>query len=292
VNIFQSDTISDPAQLSNDDFGDVAVFIKSFVQIDEIFAERARRGGSLVVYDFCDLDFLVSELMGHRRKMSELAHRCVAVSSALAASVAEALDVETPTIISDPYEGPGGEARFSPENNELKLAWFGHSNNLPDLFDKIDCLAEFGQEVSLSLNVVAQPVDGIDDAFARTNEKFMGRLAVRHTPWSLGNVWSALAACDLVIIPSTGTVKKMGKSPNRIVESIHNGRFVVAYPVDSYREYSDFVLLDNDIVSGLRWALNRRAEIEERIRIGQDYIARRHSPEAIGGDWMKLLQEA
>jgi|TARA_Y100000294_G_scaffold155555_2_gene155899 hypothetical protein len=291
VNIFQSDALTDPYLLSDDDFGDAVVFIKSFVPIDEILAERARRLDRLVVYDYCDLDFLEPGLMEHRRNMTELAHRCVATAPYLAAAVAEALNVETPTVISDPYEGPGGVPHFSPRDGDLRLLWFGHVNNLQDLFDQVVALADFGREFPLSLNVFSQPVNGIDNAFSRTNEKFSGRLTLRHTPWSLEGTWRALAECDLVIIPSADNEKKMAKSPNRVVESIHNGRFVVANPVDVYWEYSDFILLDTDIVSGLRWAMNHRVEIEDRIRRGQDYVDSRHSPEAIGCDWIKLLQE-
>ena len=97
----------------------------------------------------------------------------------------------------------------------------------------MDSLAEFGADVPLILNVVVEPVDGIDDAFARENEKFLGRLAISFTPWSLVNTWRVLAASDLVIIPSADNEVKTAKSPNRVVESLRNGRFVVAHPVDA-----------------------------------------------------------
>jgi hypothetical protein len=122
VKIIRSDTISDPSQLADDDFGDAVVFSKSFVPIDEEFAGRARRLGRLVVYDFCDFDFLNPEIMGHREKMTGLAHRCVAASQALASAVADTFGARTPAVIPDPFEGSEGTPKFSPQMDALRLA--------------------------------------------------------------------------------------------------------------------------------------------------------------------------
>jgi glycosyltransferase involved in cell wall biosynthesis len=289
VRIIQSDTVL-PSDLSDDDFGDAVVFLKSFDIVDESYAERARRLGRLVVYDFCDFDILKPGMMTHRKAMTDLAHRHVAASDALAAMVAESLGIETPSVISDPYEGPPGAPRFSAKPDALALVWFGHINNLQELFDQLDALAKFGQDVPLTLAVVSQRIDGIDEAFEQANAKFTGALSMHFTPWSLDATWAALADCDLVIIPSIDNDIKKAKSPNRIVEALRNGRFVVANPVTAYKDYGDFIRIDADIISGLRWVMDNRDIIEARIQKGQEFINGRHSPEAIAADWLEILK--
>ena len=228
--------------------------------------------------------------MAHRKTMTDLALRHVAASDALAAMVGESLNVETPAVISDPYEGPAGAPNFAPATGGLRLVWFGHVNNLQELFDQLDALAKFGRHAPLSLTVVSQRIDGIDAAFQQANEKFNGALSIHFTPWSLDATWAALADCDLVIIPSIDNDIKKAKSPNRIVEALRNGRFVVANPVTAYEDYGDFIHIDPDIASGLRWTMDNRDIIEARIQKGQEFINGRHSPEAIAADWLEVLK--
>jgi hypothetical protein len=289
INIIQSDRIADPNELLDDDFGEIVVFIKNFVLIDEVFAERARRLNRRVIYSFCDFDFHNPELKAHRQKMAKLADQCVAVSEDLAEITAKALDIPVPAMITDPYEGPGFAARFAPDPEELKLVWFGNAGNLQELFDQVPALAEFGRDFPISVNVVAVTVDGIAEAFSQVNKKFKGRLELRFTPWSRENTWTSLEQGDLVLIPSIDNEKKKAKSPNRVVESLRNGRFVVAHPVSAYQDYSNFIRIDSDITAGLRWTMEHKAEIEQSIHRGQDYIEKRNSPKAVAAAWLRLL---
>ena len=290
INIIQSDKISDPRKLTDKDFGDVNIFIKSFVQLDEFLAERARQLNRKVIYSFCDFDFLRPEMMSHRKKMAELSHCCVTVSETLSKAVSKTLDIAKPIVITDPYEGPHGTPKFVPSNNRLKLVWFGHIGNLQELFEQLDPLARFGQNIPVSLDIVAQSIDGIKEAFAQANAKFKGHLAIHLTPWSLENTWQSLAQSDAVIIPSVDNQKKMAKSPNRVVESLRNGRFVVAHPVTSYFNYSDYIRIDSDIIKGLSWMMENQSEIKPLIHKGQAYIKQHNSPQAVANNWLKLLE--
>ena len=290
INIIQSDKISEPAELTDEDYGEVVIFIKSFVQVDEIFAQRARQLNRKVIYSFCDFDFVKPELRNHRKTMAELSHHCVCVSKALSKVVSASLKILTPTVITDPYEGPNRTPKFSPQNDSLKLVWFGHVGNIQDLFDQIDSLADFGKNVPVSLNVVTQSINGIESAFARTNKKFQGHLTMHLTPWSLENTWESLAKCDAVIIPVADNQKKNTKSPTRVVESLNNGRFVVAHPVESYLDYGEYIRIDPDIVAGLSWMMENRVDIEPLIYTGQAYVRQHNSPQAVAENWLKLIE--
>lgn len=289
VNIIQSDRVDALSDVTDEDFGDAIIFMKSFVPIDEALAVRARELGRRVIYDFCDFDFREPALMAHRREMAMRAHRCVASSNTLAAVVAGTLEMDSPAVVPDPYEGPAGEPKFSPGNELLKLVWFGHVANLQNLFDLLDLLADFGREVPLSLTVITEAVEGMEEAFAQTNMKFEGRLILRLTPWSPEAVWQGLIDCDLVIIPSADNDQKRAKSSNRVVESLRAGRFVVANPVPAYQDFGDFARLDTDVIAGLRWTMAHRQEIKSRVESGQVFVTQRYSPEMITSAWMEVL---
>jgi glycosyltransferase involved in cell wall biosynthesis len=289
INIVQSDKILDANQLCETEFGDVNIFIKSFIKMDENLARRARVLNRKVIYSFCDFDFFKPEMIDHRKNMAELSHRCVTVSEALSKVVAHKFKIIDPIIITDPYEGPHGTPKFAPLEDKLRLVWFGHISNIQELFDQIDRLADFGKSIPVSLEVIVQPINGIEEAFAMANAKFKGHLILRLIPWSLKNTWQSLAKSDAVVIPSNNSQKKMAKSPNRVVESIRNGRFVVAHPVTSYSNFNDYIRIDTDIVKGLSWMINNQSRIKSLIEKGQAYVEQHNSPGAVANNWLKLI---
>jgi hypothetical protein len=85
--------------------------------------------------------------------------------------------------------------------------------------------------------------------------------------------------------------KKLVKSPNRVVEPLRAGRFVVAYPLPSYVELSDYVWLGEIIADGVAWAVANREEVRRRIAAGQGHINRRFSPLSIGRVWEAVLTQ-
>ena len=100
----------------------------------------------------------------------------------------------------------------------------------------------------------------------------------------------AIAACDLVLIPSEyRDPVKQAKSPNRLIAGLHGGRFVVAHPLPAYAPYADFCRISEDIVGGIDWALRHPREVVERIARGQAFIDARHSPEAVARFWLDVF---
>jgi hypothetical protein len=81
-----------------------------------------------------------------------------------------------------------------------------------------------------------------------------------------------------------------GASANRIVKSLQAGRFVVTPEdcADSWRELAPYIWI-GDVSDGIRWALNNREDVCQKIKQGQQYIAQRFSPESIGSQWTTLF---
>jgi hypothetical protein len=77
------------------------------------------------------------------------------------------------------------------------------------------------------------------------------------------------------------------KSPNRVIDSIQQGRFVLTNDgVDSYKNLSDYIHLGS-LKEGLKWALNNRDQVIEKIKQGQIYINKNHSPKTVGQRWIE-----
>jgi hypothetical protein len=123
---------------------------------------------------------------------------------------------------------------------------------------------------------------------ARTRED--SRLRVQFVPWSPLVMDAAIAASDLVLIPSDyRNPVKQAKSPNRLVAGLHGGRFVVAHPLPPYAPYGEFAWLGEDLCQGIDWAIRNPRPVVERIARGQAHIDERHSPESVARFWLDVF---
>jgi hypothetical protein len=139
--------------------------------------------------------------------------------------------------------------------------------------------------------VVAQAAQGSAvESMGSALSEAAPHFTLRHTPWSLSSVTSALKRADLVLLPQDhqsdwGRVK----SHNRLVETIRAGRFAIASAIPSYLELSSYAWVGNDLASGVEWALRHRDEALLRIARGQDYVADRFAPARIASHWAQVL---
>jgi hypothetical protein len=136
------------------------------------------------------------------------------------------------------------------------VLWFGHQSNISDLVPFVD----------------------IDDLQILTNDG-----------WSRGRQIEMLSDCACVIIPKG---KSIAKSANRLIESVRNGRFVLACDIPSHEEFKPYMIIDNDIKRGLdSFKRSNPADILQRIRDCQDYIRNRYSPGAIARLWLEAIEK-
>jgi hypothetical protein len=240
--------------------GDVTVFTKHFFPDDPDVARTLKAHGGQVVYDICDDHFNNPKWEKHYRQMCAVADRLVCSSEQLSERVKQETGRES-VVITDPYEYPRVLPRKSGAKNVL---WFGHSSNLPGLGDEIPRLTDRQVLVVSSL-----PSAGA---------KFM--------EWSREAMFRAFVWADVVIIPVGQTEKKKAKSPNRLVEAVRNGKYVVHNPLKAYEGYG---MWSGDIREGLEWADDHPEEVLQAVLKAQELIEQKHSPEAVGKQWMEVL---
>lgn len=146
-------------------------------------------------------------------------------------------------VIPEAYEFPHAD----PHSNGNKLLWFGHKTNFYTLERVLPELKEY------ELSIVC-------DGFK---------------PWSHETMLEEFAKADIVILPAT----KDYKSPNRAVEAIRQGCWVVAEPHPSLQ---DFPIWKGSIAEGIK--------APRYVQTAQTFITGRYSPKVVASAWKKILE--
>lgn len=240
----------------DDTSGDVVVFAKHWDSEEPRLALEARARGSRVVFDVCD-DHFWGRYDAHYRTMVEISQVVTCSTKAMAERVFEQTG-RSGVVVTDPYEYPQREAVLSVGKN---LLWFGLHRNLRSLERELPKLEDF-------------------DVMAVSNKK--PDFPVRFQPWSCNSMPEAFAWADAVIIPTD----KKTASPNRMVEAIRNGLFVIAHDIPSYRHYGMYL---GDIRDGVKWFLRNREEALERVKKAQVMVEAMHSPVTVAGKWLEAF---
>lgn len=208
--------------------------------------------------------------------------------------MAEMIAPHTPrrvAVIDDAILGEMGRPQFAP-GERLELLWFGHPTNLDFLEARFEALAQFARQRRCRLTIVTE---GGREAADWTNgipARYGYAFETRFIPWSLAAQTAALRECDLVLIPSDAADPfKAGASANRIAEALNAGRFPVASPLQSYRQFADAAWLGEDLIAGIRWALANRDEVLARVSRGQALVREKFAAEGVGRRWGDLFEE-
>lgn len=216
-------------------------------------------------------------------------------------------------VIGDPYEGIRGLIEFKPPRamangllarvfqnivtgrrpRHLRLLWFGHGSNFGSIVDLLPEFRRLAVSYAVEIHLVTSPHPEIARLCTEFNENYAPACTLRFSEWSTDTTWQALRDCDMVVIPiQTTDPSKLVKSPNRVVEAIWAGRFVVANRIPAYQEFSAFAWLGDNIVDGIRWALEHPGEVKRRIAAGQEYVEKTCSPEVVAKQWEAALNVA
>jgi SAM-dependent methyltransferase len=196
-------------------------------------------------------------------------------------------------LVADPYEGPRGEPAWRPDADRLKVLWFGHPSNLDTTGRLVAELGALGRERPIQLTLISGGVPDLLRRCKELNQRWRPVLTLRYEEWSPEVLWAALAATDLVVIPSLpDAAAKLLKSPNRMVESLWAGRCVVANPLPAYAAFASWAFVHDSIRGGLARALAEQDRIVDRVRAAQAYIAEAHAPDRIGEAWERAIAEA
>ena len=235
--------------------GTITVCSKHFLPLEDAAGIKKT---SKIVYDISD-DHFGGELDEHYRTMIEMADAITCPTEAMAGRILEETG-RAAQVVADPYEFEREEPRM-PSGTVSNLLWFGHRLNLPGLRAELPRLGKW------NLRVVSNAEGCI--------------------PWSLATMHREFANCDVVVIPVPAQTEKQVKSPNRMVESIRQGRFVVANPMPAYAEYG---MWQGDLVEGLQWIAEHQDAALAAVANAQRVIEAIHSPRCVAEQWKRVFE--
>ena len=271
---------------------DYVVFRKNYDESEctERMLQEMHMRGVKTLFDISDDRFL-SEPGPHLRRMIAQAGSVVTTSTMLQQAVKQHTNRDS-FVVGDPFEGPRGEARWSPNGSRFKGLWFGHASNIGSLRQALPSLLQAGRKNPIDLRIVTKGIDGIERECKEFNSKHRHALSLRYAKWSIAETWNSLAATDFVIIPLKPDNRRLlAKSTNRIIESLWAGRFVVAHPIPSYMEFKEWAWIGEDLAEGIAWMVEHGSLLAARVRAAQDYIAATYSPHRIALEWEQAFEK-
>lgn len=229
---------------------------------------------------------VLADYQARMASLAALTVPCAALAEQLGRHAARGVHV-----VEDPYELAEMPAVCSPGEDELRLCWFGASYDADLLNASFVALAasQRGKRLRVSFVTASERQAFVAQLGARL-EAVHPDAKVRLIGWSPENVATALADCDLVVLPQDSHSEwGRGKSHNRLVQAIRAGRVALASAIPSYLELADFACVDDDFVASARYALANPAQMQERVRTGQAYVRARFAPQRIAERWADVL---
>lgn len=241
-----------PGLLLIDEPYDVTVLAKDWIHLDDV-----RQIERPTVWDCCD-DHFDSESRGeYYRTIAGLATAITVPTETMRKRVLEVTGRDS-FVVEDPYEFPLKKPLM--KNGWAKnLFWYGHKSNLSGLIAHRDAFE--GRKILVMSN-------------------FEGCIQ-----WSHEGMLKGLDWCDVVPIPVAEDAQ--AKSPNRMVEAIRQGRYVVANPLPAYAVYG---MWQGDLKEGLEWVDDNPDLALEAVRKAQKIVEEKHSPKVIAAQWLKVFQ--
>ena len=194
-------------------------------------------------------------------------------------------------IIDDPFERVIEEPTFKPHKKNLNICYFGGRKSF--------WLVNW-EEVIAGLNYICDQLGVEYTLNCITQKHLLASKKITHHYYPDGPVimyeWNYELQKDLVKksdfvllpVPNENPLVFSYKSPNRVIDSIAQGKYVISTNgVISYEQFGDFIGLGS-LQRNIKWAIQNPKGVISKIKEGQKYIKKYHSPEVIAKQWMSL----
>lgn len=229
------------------------VLVLSKPTIRDVLSARliAAKGVQQIVADFCDDHFLDDQRMVYQ-EVANLATLVICPTAAMA-DIIRYHTGRHATVVPEAYAHEESPPHCT---DQRRLLWFGHQSN------------------HYSLQRILPWVPGI-----RVVTNTFGAIQ-----WSEETVAAELAQADIVVLPATAP----GKSPNRAVQAIRAGCFVVAEPHRAIESFPG-VWIGARIEDGIAWATKHPSLAQAWTADAQRYIEEVYSPERCALAWTTAI---
>lgn len=256
----------------------VNVFNKHFDAIGNITsAQSGKQKGFYSVFDICD-DHFDRAHGDYYKKMCEISDYITCNSRNMQTRIKEVTG-KNARVIPDPITFPidkpltfsGMEKRIK-KIGDPQLLWYGHSSNAGALKPWLDHLH--------NVTVIC------DAAIAHPKVTFEG--------WRPGLVERSAKHFDIVLVPSTTHPWSKCKSPNRVVDALAAGKFIITDNKEIYREFLDFVyFIDSpkDLTKAIKFWKENPRKVSQMVSKGQKYVLKNFKNEVILDSWLNVFKD-
>ena len=234
---------------------DITVFSKPHPDDLPIFHHTKGRGAKVIV-DICDDHFQHPQLGKLYEEMAREAHAVVCPTEEMARRIRRHAERDA-QVIPDSWEQRG-----QPHADGNKFLWMGHQSNLKEILPYQQMLKPYDMIYCTGPNDL-----------------------IKCVPWSNSAQTQMLQQSNIVLLPSA---EETYKSPNRLINAVMAGCFVIAGKNSVNREFRHFCYL-GPVKGGLQFSQAYRHELNALVREGQRYIQMHYSPEQIGAAWDTLF---
>lgn len=244
----------------NEGEGSVFIFSKPTPD-DVVLAKECKAEGVKVVADLGDDHFRHPTWGPVYQEMVTLCDALVTPTENMAGRIIKYMGRKADAVIPDPYE----ESLVAPHaNGAERFVWFGSPLNLKDL----DPYWAFLKGMPLTVVTGMNPRKNFD-----------------YLRWTPEVQTAQLRQAQVAFLPIRKGVEY--KSPNRLVNALRAGCFVVTDQKPSTLEFRRYVWAGN-VMTGVKWAQHFRDELDDIVTEGQTYVEK-FSPETVGAQWTQFL---
>lgn len=197
-------------------------------------------------------------------------------------------------VIDDPYSVETKKPMLKTFNDQIVIGWFGNgfNGNLVDwqkLRSQIVKFSKFVDRTKVIFKVLSNP-----EYFQRMHS-FWSEVGIEFNALSFTEVGldNFFRDISVVLIPVDNKSQySFGKSHNRLIETIMAGKPTIAYGIEEYKKFSNFICYGEDIFSGLIEIASNTDEVVTRLSLGQKYIEKHFSPSTIAASWSDLIYKS
>lgn len=252
---------------------DINVFTKHFNPVEDIkSAQYLKKKGKKTIIDICD-DYFERPGAEYYLSMLETCDAVTCSSKNLTKKVKEISGRKDVFHVKDPCTFDFCEpSLFKPKEYTISYLWYGRGYNLFSLKPLLPHLTD-------------GPVAVFSEVELKTAQE-----NVHWLKWEPGIVEINAKNFFVVLIPTFKHDKATkNKSPNRVVDALFSGCFVVTDNEDIYEEFSDFIWI-GDIIEGVDWFKKNPKEALKMIKRGQDYIEKNYTIESAVKRWLTAFE--
>jgi hypothetical protein len=242
---------------------DINVFSKHWNQEEDLHS--ARKSRTKTVFDICD-DHFDRDNGAYYEAMCDAVDTITCNTANMQERIYEVTG-RLASIIPDPVTFDVGSASMLDFDNP-KFLWFGSAPNVMTIYSWLHKVPNL--TVICNMQIPHLP------------EK------VKFVPWGPGVVEKLIQEHDIVILPKNKHEWARTKSPNRAVDAIYAGKYVISDFEEVYGELSPYMYVGR-FEDGMEHFNKNHDQVINSILAGQDYIARNFGSPAIRSAWAKAL---